>query len=241
MASNGTQGSDAIQNPAPQSDKPVPQNVANVSGGNSGRGRGQGVFGAPRGPFSGGQITPHASRLGVQDFGAGRYTANQPNYNADTSRRAEARRQAWARTITFTAEDLNEPEPKQAIVEDVNDNNQLRAENELLSGQLERIRIERDAAVNKLRENECIWLDSLKQVQDQLSKAHDKIHSLEREKARLESYQRGYQTDIQVTRTVADKIERELSETTNRLYAALGEISSLEMKIASLKRSQGRN
>ncbi|KAM0299478.1 hypothetical protein ACHAPM_007520 [Fusarium culmorum] len=305
MASNGTQGSDANQSTAHQSDKSVHQNVANFSGGNRGRGRGrgQGVFGAPRGPFTGDQNIPPAS-----GSGAGGFAANQPNYNAATGSyygsgmgqtqnyrgrsrsyglgdsghgrgslgrgshggvsqssvnnvpnlprivpnlpttswtnrdysRAEGRRRNLERTITFTAEGRNEPAPKQAI-EDVNDNNQLRAENELLSGQLERMRIERDAAANKLRENERIWLDSLKQAQDQLSKAHDKIHSLEREEARLESYQRGYQTDIQVTRPVSDKIERKLSEATNKLCAALGEISSLKMKIASLKRSQDRN
>ncbi|CAF3469762.1 unnamed protein product [Fusarium graminearum] len=113
MASNGTQGSDANQNPAPQSDKPVPQNVANVSGGNRGRGRGS----LGRGSHGG------VSQNSVNNVpNLPRSVPNLPTTsctNRDYSR-AEGRRRNLERTITFTAEDRNEPAPKQAI-EDVSD------------------------------------------------------------------------------------------------------------------------
>lgn len=113
MASNGTQVSDANQNPAPQSDKPVPQNVANVSGGNRGRGRGS----LGRGSHGG------VSQNSVNNVpNLPRSVPNLPTTswtNRDYSR-AEGRRRNLERTITFTAEDRNEPAPKQAI-EDVSD------------------------------------------------------------------------------------------------------------------------
>ncbi|QPC74316.1 hypothetical protein HYE68_005068 [Fusarium pseudograminearum] len=124
---------------------------------------------------------------------------------------------------------------------------QLRTENELLNGQLERVREERDTVKDQLREEARIRLENLTQARDQLSKAHDEIDSLESEKGNsqveLESLRN---TNVELTKELSDvkqgcnNAQKNLIEATQGWSETLKDLSEARQKIASLERGQGR-
>ncbi|ESU12733.1 hypothetical protein FGSG_06621 [Fusarium graminearum PH-1] len=126
-------------------------------------------------------------------------------------------------------------------------NSQLRTENELLNGQLERVREERDTAKDQLREEARIRLENLTQARDQLSKAHDEIDSLESAKGNsqveLESLRN---TNVELTKELSDvkqgcnNAQKNLIEATQGWSETLKDLSEARQKIASLERGQSR-
>ncbi|WXC62024.1 hypothetical protein SNK03_007890 [Fusarium graminearum] len=126
-------------------------------------------------------------------------------------------------------------------------NSQLRTENELHNGQLERVREKRDTAKDQLREEARIRLENLTQARDQLSKAHDKIDSLESAKGNsqveLESLRN---TNVELTKELSDvkqgcnNAQKNLIEATQGWSETLKDLSEARQKIASLERGQSR-